>query len=507
MGHLDVVIIKPSKYGLNGFVDRFRKGFFPNATLPYMKSITPQSIAGVTVRVVTIDEYVQTDLKYLEQLKSNDGQKLIALVGVQSHQFHRAVDLAGFARDHGSNVVIGGPHPMTCDTSMLQNKGVAFAQAEAEIIWESILVDATIGELKPVYGSEQRWARSLEAPPLIPPSRTDIKRYMMSMLGVYPARGCPFTCNFCSVIKIAGRSIRSESISVTLETLRRAKDSGIKNILFTSDNFNKFPDAPELLRAMIEEKINLPFFVQCDTQIGKQEELVELMARAGCFQIFLGVESFDRKTLLGAHKGQNHPEVYRNIVKMCEKNGILSHFSNIIGFPGQSRDQILDHVKILNDLSPDIASFYILTPIPGTDQYAEFMKSGVLNKPNLDRFDTTCSVWKHDVLPPEEIENLLYECYKKFYSVRNIGRKLLRKTNGGLLFRLGLPIYANWSARMRTHPMSGGIGRVRLDSASEYLTRRKERFGFELFPLPNNLELSESDRELNSRVKLEKVVV
>ena len=144
--------------------------------------------------------------------------------------------------------------------------------------------------------------------------------------------------------------------------------------MFTSDNFNKYPEAALLLQRMIEEKLHLPFFVQCDAQLSRQPEFVELLGRAGCFQCFVGVESSHRQTLLAAHKAQNHPETYGTIVQLCRKNGIATHFSNIIGFPGQTTADVEEHSRILDSLDPDIASFYILTPIPGTEQYADFLK-------------------------------------------------------------------------------------------------------------------------------------
>ena len=85
----------------------------------------------------------------------------------------------------------------------------------------------------------------------------------------------------------------------------------------------------------------------------------------------VGVESFDRAALNGAHKGQNHPETYDEIVRLCRDNGITSHFSNIIGFPNQTRIQVLEHLDVLRGMAPNLASFYILTPIPGTEQYAD----------------------------------------------------------------------------------------------------------------------------------------
>ena len=244
---LRVVIIKPSKYGLSGHVERFRRGFMPNSTVPYLRSMTPDSIAGVPVETIAVDEYVQTDLGYLDLLRKPDVPTLLALVGVQSHQFQRGLDLAALARANGIQAIIGGPHVMTCDTTDLHGRGVSFALAEAETVWLSILRDAIHDDLQPTYGREQRWSLELDAPVLTPPSTRDLRRYLVPMLGIYPARGCPFTCNFCSVIKIAGRQIRSQSIETTIESLRKAKQAGVRLVMFTSDNFNKYSDAPELL--------------------------------------------------------------------------------------------------------------------------------------------------------------------------------------------------------------------------------------------------------------------
>lgn len=285
---LRVVIIKPSKYMATGFVERFRRGFMPNSTVPYMCSMVPAEIDGSPVETHAIDEYGHTDLKYLQLLFPSQGKHtLVALVGVQSHQFHRALDLAA-----------------------------------------------------------------------------------------YPARGCPFLCNFCSVAKIAGRRIRSQSIDTTLASLRAAKAAGVRTIMFTSDNFNKYPAAEELLTAMADERLGLKFFVQCDTQIARQKHLVDLLGKAGCFQMLVGVESFNRQTLLAAQKGQNRPETYQDIVRLCHDHGISSHFSNIIGFPQDMEQDVHEHLEVLRDLDPTWSSFYILCPIPGTEQYDDFLAEG-----------------------------------------------------------------------------------------------------------------------------------
>jgi len=507
MPKLKVVIVKPSKYGIDGFVERFRWGFMPNSTLSYMASLTPSRIGNWDVQVHAVDEYVQTDLSYLQLLNATETPTLLALVGVQSHQFHRSLDLAAYARSKGVlHCIIGGPHPMTCDTSQLQNRGVSFSMSEAEMVWNDILRAAIEGALKPRYGGEARWQSELSNTIVRPPPNKEFQRYILPMLGLYPARGCPFTCNFCSVIKIAGRQVRSASIDSIIQSLRLAKQSGVRLIMFTSDNFNKYPDATGLLNAMIDERLDLPFFVQCDTQVAHQDNFIELLGRAGCFQMFVGVESFNRQTLLGARKAQNHPSTYDQIIKKCREQQFMSHFSNIIGFPQDTRETIEEHLTVLRQLDPDITSFYVLTPIPGTEQYRDFRRDGLLTEPNLDRYDTTYPTWRHPCLSSEELDNALYSCYRRFYSlsqmagfIRRNGRQ--RNLHLSILFSL-YPAFNRYSAYTRHHPMSGGIRRIRLDSVSDFRHLRRERYGFDLAPLPECLELSEADSGINSRAKL-----
>lgn len=505
---LRVVILKPSKYTADGHVERFRWGFMPNSTVPYVRSMTPPEVNGIPTEVHPIDEYVHTDLRYLSLLRRpRGGRTLLALVGVQSHQFHRALDLAAYARRNGCMAVIGGPHAMTCDTSPLHGRGVSFAQAEAELVWPEILRDAARGELRPVYGQEQRWQQELEAPVIVPPDRRDLSRYIIPMLGLYPARGCPFLCNFCSVTKIAGRRIRSQSISTTVASLRAAKAAGVGTIMFTSDNFNKYPEAEALLTAMVEEQLGLQLFVQCDTQIVRQEHLVALLAKAGCFQMFVGVESFNRQTLLAAAKGQNRPEMYRDIVRLCRAHGISSHFSNIIGFPQDTEQEVHQHLETLCALDPTLASFYILCPIPGTEQYDDFLAQELIDEKNLDRFDGTCLTWRHRFLSRSQVAALLFQCYRRFYSWGHMLRNAAHRTFGSSSVlaesakNLALSLFSRYCAWRHMHPMSGGVLPVRRDGVDDFIGLRKEMFGFELAPLPRSLQLSAADSRLNGVTK------
>lgn len=497
MKELRIILIKPSKYGLDGAVERFKSGFMPNATLYHIASLTPERLQGVSLSVEIIDEYVLDTLDYLELLQeSPDYEILLAIVGVQSHQFHRALDLAAIAKNRGvRHCIIGGPHTMTCNTEQFHGHGVSFAMAEAEIIWEPILSDAISGELEPVYGEEQRWAKRLDGPIITPPDKEAMARYWSPLLGLYPVRGCPYRCSYCSVIKISGRQLRSTAVEVTLESLRLAEQAGIELIMFVSDNFNKYPEATVLLEAMIEEKFNLRFFCQCDAQISRQPEFVELLGRANCYEMFIGVESFNTEALKATNKHHNKPDHYHRIVSSCKKAGIRAHFSNIIGFPEDDESDILHQLDMIISLNPARATFHILTPIPGTEQYDEYLAEGRIWEKNLDRFDATCPTWTHPNLRPEQLTRLLHKCHRKFYGSSLRDNDLSEDDKRIALF--------NWyAAGERMHPLSGGTGRVVLDHEDDYRALRRGLFDIDLAPLPASLRLSSADEALNKKIQL-----
>jgi len=385
---------------------------------------------------------------------------------------------------------------------------VSFSKAEAELVWRDILKDAAFeGELKKMYGTEQRWQEKLEVPVLKPPSRKELSRHVVPMIGIYPARGCPFRCNFCSVIQIAGHAVRSWSVGTIIESIRRAKSAGAKMIIFTSDNFNKYKEAPELLDAMCEEKISLPFFVQCDAQIADQEWFVEKLGRAGCGAIMVGAESFNRKILLKAGKVQNHPERYGIIVKHCRKYGIWPFFSNIIGFPDDDTAGVMNHIEELKKLGSTTSWFYILTPIPGTEQYDEFKVQGLITEHNLDRFDATSLTWQHPVFSKKEMHKLLFRCYDEIYNFRSHIDKFRSHWNSSMplntfLYGYGYSMFVWYKSRQRVHPMLGGIMQFRRDHVDEYIKRRRKFFDCDLVPLPESMR--PGSEELARNIQLAK---
>ena len=150
-------------------------------------------------------------------------------------------------------------------------------------------------------------------------------------------------------------------------------------------------------------------------------------------------------------------------------------------------------------IGPDAASFYILTPIPGTQQYDEFLADGRIFESNLDRFDGSNAVWHHDSIDWRKLRDLLFDSYRQFYSMSQFTRFISRRRPVATLHGMALHLFSRFAARQRMHPMSGGIGRVFEDGYSDYIYLRRKRFGVNLAPLPASLQLSPEDAALNSR--------
>lgn len=504
MRRLRVVLVKPSKYDRVGFLEQFEKGYMPNAALPYIRALVPASYRDTAIETITIDEYTSLE-SYLGLFDvSHHGPTLLLLVGVQSHQLHRALDIGAYAASRGCMVVMGGPHPMTCDTAIMHGRGISFVQSEGETVMPEIIADAIDRqELAPIYGANKRWEENLNPPVPYMPERSEMTRYFMPMLGIYPARGCPYKCTYCSVIKIAGRRVRTQPLETTIATLRAARAAKIRVVFFTSDNFNKIPKVKEICQAIIDAKVRLNYFIQCDTKIVDDPELIELLGKMGVSQMFLGVESMSLETLKSVHKMHNRPVKYAEIVRMCEAASINTHFSMINAMPDDTVESAEHQLQEILRINPSMASFYTLCPIPGTEQYDEFKQQGLILEKNLDRFDGACPTWNHPHMSWAEQDALFSKCYRDFYAEEranqytSVGNQMTNE------FMLDYARFARACAGSGDHPMSGGFGRQRIVHMNDFLPLRQKTFDFTYAPLPESLALSPEEEALNRKAKLE----
>jgi hypothetical protein len=146
-------------------------------------------------------------------------------------------------------------------------------------------------------------------------------------------------------------------------------------------------------------------------------------------------------------------------------------------------------------------------PIPGTEQYADFMREGLITERNLDRYDATHLLFRHQNFNSKELSALLFKCYRKFFNLGDSFRKATLSYRGNphaarKIFNSAVScIFYGANGVLRRHPMSGGVGIRTIDHVEDYLPFRRKYFGDilergDLMPLPGNLELSEADAAL-----------
>jgi hypothetical protein len=445
---LVVYLIKPSNYDDDGYVIRYWKGVLPSNTLSCLYGLTEdvreRGVLGrrLTWRIELIDETVQrVDVRaILRRSRARRTKVLVCLVGVQSNQFARASDLALAFRAGGVEVLIGGFHvsgslamlpQVPQEIQTLLDAGVSVVAGEVEGRWEGILSDALAGRLRPVYNFLLE-PPVLQTAPMPRVAKRYLRRFVAPNFGTLDCgRGCPFACSFCTVINVQGRTMRFRDVEQILETIRANYRRKVSYYFFTDDNFcrNKHWEAilDGLIRLRTQERIHIAFLVQVDTQSYKLPNFIAKAKAAGCSQVFIGLESLNQQNLASAGKRQNRVEEFRALISAYRQAGLNTHVAYIIGFPFDTPASVRQDIERLKDeLGPEQASFFMLTPLPGSRDHLELTQQAIPMDPDLNRYDSFHATTHHPGMSREEWTRAYEAAWASFYSLDNMKRILQR---------------------------------------------------------------------------------
>jgi radical SAM superfamily enzyme YgiQ (UPF0313 family) len=498
---LRVVLIKPSKYDDEGYVIRFWKGVLPSNTLNVLHGLTVdvarrRVLGDIEIRVDTFDETTEkVPVKKIVGWARQPATKLVVgLVGVQTNQFPRALDLGRQFRAHGLDVLMGGFHTSGTinmlseqepDIQTLFRESIVVVSGEVEGSWAGILADALNGRLQRLYSFAQdlKSLVDIEAAPLPVISATTMRHFARSSFGtVETSRGCPFTCSFCSIINVQGRTMRERSPEAIITLVRdNYRRHGIDFYFFTDDNFARKKYWREtfegLIRLRREEGIPVTFMMQVDLA-RKPQDFVRLAAEAGCTQVFMGLESVNPQNLKAESKGQNKVDAYRDVLREWHAAGIVVHAAYIIGLPFDSQPQVAQDVQYLIDtIQPDQASFFMLTPIPGSQDHREMQKRGDWMDPDFNKRDSFHATIRHPHMTAEEWTQAYRNAWQAFYSKENLTKILTRWGHNPAAYWNLLFVYLwykNAALIEHQHPMIAGFFRLK--------DRQSRRPGFAVDP-------------------------
>jgi radical SAM superfamily enzyme YgiQ (UPF0313 family) len=502
---LRIVLIKPSKYDDEGYVVRFWKGVLPSNTLNVLNGLTEdikrrRVFGDLSIEIVTFDETTEkVPVTKIVRWSRQTGTKLVVgLVGVQTNQFPRALDLAKKFRGAGIDVILGGFHTSGTinmlgenepDIQELIREGICIVSGEVEGEWEKILADALQGTLKPLYAFAQDLQNLVDigqAPaPVI--SYTTMKHFAYPSFGTADtSRGCPFSCSFCTIINVQGRKMRERSPESIAQMMRtNYLENGITFYFFTDDNFARKKLWRETFEAIIrlrEEGINVSFMMQVDLA-RKPKDFVQLAAKAGCTQVFIGMESVNPENLKAEGKGQNKVEEYQSIIAEWHNVGVVVHTGYIIGLPWDTPEGVRRDLRFLmEEIQPDQASFFMLTPLPGSHDHREMKNRGEWMDPDFNKRDSFHATIHHPRMSAEEWTGAYADAWRTFYSKDNMIRVLSRWKHHPKNYWDLMSVffwYKNASLIEKQHPMIAGFFRLK--------DRADRRPGYVVDPLPVHL--------------------
>ena len=433
-----VFLLKPSHYDSNGYPITWVRSTMPSNSLACLYGLTEdcqdRQILGpdAEFKIWAQDEAnSRIHAKKLIRMAERDGGKAICcLVGVQSNQFPRAVDVAQPFLKAGIPVCVGGFHVSGCmamlqempaDMVEAQEMGISFFLGETEENrLDEVLIDAWNGALKPVYGSVSDLP-SMEGAPVPYLPKPVIDRSMHSITSFDMGRGCPFQCSFCTIINVQGRKSRFRTSADLEKIIRHNWDMGITYFYITDDNLARNRNWEEtfdtLIRLREDDGINVELAIQVDTLCHRIKGFIDKAARAGVVQIFVGLENINPANLAAAKKNQNRIGEYREMFLQWKKHPIFITCGYIVGFPFDTHETVMRDVEIIkNELPIDSIYFSHLTPLPGSEDHKKLVEEGAWLDPDMNKYDVTKRVCKHPVMSDEEWDRAVRDAQSAYYS-------------------------------------------------------------------------------------------
>jgi hypothetical protein len=482
-----LILIKPSHYGDDGYPITWWRSLIPSNTLAALHGIAEdcarRQVLGPDVDIVIkpydeINRRLNTR-KMIAELKASGDRALICFVGVQSNQFPRSVDLAQPFLKAGLQVALGGFHVAGC-LSMLKEQPPEITAAMAQGIkmfageaeegrLDQVLIDAWNGTLKPLYNFIEDLPGLEGAPtPNLPKDEIAYNFDLRSSFDL--GRGCPFQCSFCTIINVQGRKSRFRSPEDLEIIVRENAKQGINAFFITDDNLarNRHWEAffDKLIELRQKEGLGVDLIIQVDTQCHKIPNFIQKARDAGVSRVFIGLENINPDNLMAAKKRQNKITDYRVMLQKWHQSGAYTWAGYITGFPADTKESLLRDIDIIKkELPLDILEFFFLTPLPGSEDHRTLLEKGVWMDPDLNKYDLNHRVSHHNKMSDQEWEEAYRACWLSYYSnehIETVARRHGALPNGDP--NKAVQFLSEFKAiylAEKVHPLEGGILRLK----------------------------------------------
>src|SRR5712691_8212043 len=492
-----LLLVKPSHYDDDGYVIQWFRSAIPSNSLAALyglaRDCAERRILGpeVELEIHTFDE-TNTRIRpeRLARMIEKAGSGMVMLVGVQSNQFPRALDIAKPLRERGIQVAVGGFHVsgtmsmlggVDRDLDRAKAMGVSLFAGEAEGRLDEVLRDAAAGALEPVYNYMHDLPNIEGAPtPLITALRA--WRTAGRLTSFDAGRGCPFLCSFCTIINVQGRTSRGRSADDIERVIRENVAQGLNTFFITDDNFARNRKWEPILDRLIHlrevEGFKVHFILQVDTLCHKIPRFIEKCQRAGVRRVFIGLENINPDSLAGERKRQNKITEYRDMLLAWKAARVITYAGYILGFPNDTVETIVSDIEIIKkELPVDLLEFFFLTPLPGSEDHQKLVRAGAALDPDMNNYDLNHVTAGHPRMSREEWQRAYRLAWETYYTKDHMETVLRRLTstrgrpgNAVLL----LTWFKGCIDFERVHPLEGG--------ALRFKSRRDRRPGLPLVP-------------------------
>ena len=334
----------------------------------------------------------------LEAFKKRIKEEKPDIFGIASAtmNFEKASEFTKIARNFGAKTILGGIHATAAYQEVIKNNNefdyVVFGEAEETIVelctfirdgkpsLQSILGLAYREKGEPKVTASRPFLEDLDKLPSPQWDLLNVGTYTLPDF-IYPgkrgvtivtARGCPAKCIFCSVPLMNGYKFRhfsAKRIVDDMETL--VKKHNMEFIAFRDDTFTVSRQrVMDICYLLMERNIKVRWY--CLARVNTvDQEMLFLMKKAGCEMMHYGVESADQKILNTLKKGINVQQI-RDAVQWTHNAGIKIAGSFIFGNPGETQETMDNTLNLAIELDPDIAHFFVMAPLPGTELYEKY---------------------------------------------------------------------------------------------------------------------------------------
>ena len=480
-----LILVKPSHYNDDGYVIRWWRALIPSNSLAAVYGLALDSakrhILGENVEI-DIDVIDETNTrvnvkKLIQRFRKHGNFGLLGLVGVQSNQYPRALDIAKPFREAAVQVAMGGFHVSGClamldgtaiDLESARGMGISLFAGEAEGRFDGLLRDAAAGALKPLYNYMNDLPGLEGAPgPFLP--REFVRRTAGTNAAFDAGRGCPFQCSFCTIINVQGRQSRYRSPDDIEKVVRDNWKQNISRFFITDDNFARNREWEAIFDRLAKlrqvDKIPLGLMIQVDTMCHKIPRFIEKAKKAGVTRVFLGLENINPDNLAAAKKKQNKITEYRKMMLAWKDQGIFLYAGYILGFPGETPETIRRDIEIIQrELPVDLLEFNILTPLPGSEDHKTMWTKGVAMDSDLNKYDLEHPVTDHPKMRRDELQAIYEEVWGLYYTRAHIETLLKRAAVTKVPMLSLAKVLVQFSTMMqfeKVNPLQSGLIRMR----------------------------------------------